>query len=219
MNQKKAFIFDVDGVLVDSVPYHFEAWRLMFADQGITFTFQDYVSKVNGIPRLAGIRSMLPDISNEEAEKLAEIKQQNFLTMVEKVHPEPLPSVIKFLSLLKKNEHPAAAASSSKNAPIILEKAHLTHYFDHIISGHDFTRSKPDPEIFLTTSTKLGVTPNQCIVIEDAATGIMAGKNAGMMTIGVLTSKDQEISKIADITLSSLVEYDKALQFFGISAY
>lgn len=209
----KAAIFDVDGVLLNTVPYHFKAWKRLFSEQGINFTFQDYLQKVNGIPRLSGISNMMPHLNKKALEILASEKQSYFSELVTENPPKPLSGVIKILQKLKKNKTKLAAASSSKNAPQLLEKAGLSKYFNAIVGGHDFTRSKPDPELFLVASKKININPRNCVVIEDAAIGIQAAKNAKMKTIGVLSSNDPEIKNIADITIKSLREVEKILNF------
>lgn len=207
----KAVIFDVDGVLIDTVPIHFKAWEKMFNEQNIKFTMKDYILKVNGIPRINGIMNILPNIDNNKATELAKLKQTYFLTFINNKPPSPIPNVIKLLNGLRKNRILLAAASSSKNAPTLLKKANLYKYFSIIVSGHDFIKSKPDPEIFLTTSKRMNINPKNCAVVEDALTGIQAAKNAGMYTIGILSSNDSDISKTADFTVQSMTEYQKIL--------
>lgn len=213
-----AVIFDVDGVLLDTVPYHFEAWKKLFLDQGITFTFQDYLQKVNGVPRLSGISNIMPNLNPKDLELLANKKQSYFLRSVTENSPKPLDGVVKLLEELKKIKVKVAAASSSKNAFQLLENAGLLKYLDAVVGGHDFTRSKPDPELFLVASKKLNVNPSNCVVVEDAAIGIMAAKNANMKTIGILSSDDQEIKKIADISLKSLMESQKIINFIFLQS-
>jgi beta-phosphoglucomutase len=211
MAQLKAVIFDVDGVLVDTVPYHFEAWKRMFEEQGVKFTFDDYLEKVNGLPRSVGIRNILTDVSDGELSPLAEIKQQYFLEMVNEKPPKPLEGVKEFLHSLGENLFYIAAASSSKNAPYVLEKTKLAPHFNTIVSGHDFKKPKPDPEIFLTAAERLGMDPSECIVFEDAYHGVEAGKRGGMYTIGLLTSDDQKIPGIAHHTIKDFKKHQQVL--------
>lgn len=213
-----AVIFDVDGVLLDTVPYHFEAWKKLFLDQGITFTFQDYLQKVNGIPRLSGISNIMPNLNPKDLELLADKKQSYFLRSITENPPKPLDGVVKLLKELKKIKVKVAAASSSKNAFQLLENAGLLKYLDAVVGGHDFTRSKPDPELFLVASKKLNVNPSNCVVVEDAAIGIMAAKNANMKTVGILSSDDQKIKNIADISLKSLMESEKIVNFIFLQS-
>ena len=100
--KKLAIIFDVDGVLLDTVPYHFSAWKKLFKKQAVSFTFGDYLQKVNGLPRITGVTNMFKGISQSKADVLGDMKQQYFLDMVAKNPPKPLEGVIEFLQYLKK---------------------------------------------------------------------------------------------------------------------
>ncbi len=208
---KKAIIFDVDGVLVDTVPYHFLAWQKMFQQAGASFDFSDYLEKVNGLPRAVGIKNILTDVADDELDKLAEVKQQFFLELVDHKPPKPLGGVKAFLHSLGNNLFYLAAASSSKNAPFVLKKTKLDHFFNTIVSGHDFKKPKPDPELFLLAAKKLGMNPSECVVFEDAYHGVEAGNRGGMYTIGLLTSNDQKIPEIAHLTVHDLKKHQKIL--------
>ncbi len=209
---KKAVIFDVDGVLVDTVPYHFLAWQKMFQEAGALFNFEDYLEKVNGLPRAIGIKNVLTDVGDEDLDRLAEIKQNYFLEMVDHKPPKPLPGVKLFLQNLGKNLFYIAAASSSKNAPFVLNKTKLDHFFYTIVSGNDFRKPKPDPELFLTAANRLGMNPSECVVFEDAYHGVEAGKRGGMYTIGLLTSNDQKIPEIAHYIVRDFKKHQLILQ-------
>lgn len=200
----KCVIFDVDGVLIDTVPYHFSAWKKLFTEQGVNFTMDDYVKKVNGLPRLTGIKNIMPRVNLSTLEKLAAKKQVFFADMVSSKPPSPLPGVLKLLNHLKKKGVLLAAASSSKNAPVLLKNSGLAEFLNTIVGGEDFTKPKPDPELFLIASSRLNVMPSTCVVVEDAHFGIQAGKNAGMKTIGILYAKDALIKPLADYSIHSL---------------
>lgn len=209
---KKAIIFDVDGVLVDTVPYHFQAWKKMFEEAGAKFNFDDYLEKVNGLPRAIGIKNILTDISDSKLDKLAEKKQQYFLAMVDEKPPKPLKGVKQFLQSLGENLFYIAAASSSKNAPFVLKKTKLDHFFNTIVSGHDFKKPKPDPELFLLAAERMGMIPSECVVFEDAYHGVEAGNRGGMYTIGMMTSNDTKIPEIANLTVKDLKDHKSVLQ-------
>lgn len=209
----KAIIFDVDGVLLDTVPYHYKAWKKLFKEQNIKFTFADYLLKVNGIPRKNGLKNIIPHLEEKELEILSQKKQDYFLELVTKYPPPPLPGVIPILKIFKKKGIKLAAASSSKNVSLLLKRSGLTIYLSAIISGNDFKKPKPDPELFILASKRIKVKPSECAVIEDAAIGIEAAKNGKMQTIGILTSNDKLIKNIADLTIKSFLEKDKILEF------
>lgn len=208
-------IFDVDGVLLDSVPYHFKAWKKLFEEEGRKFTFDDYLNKVNGIPRMAGIKNILPDKTDEELKSLSDLKQSYLLEMIEAKFPEPLSGVESLLRKLINKKYKLAAASSSKNSPALLEKSGLKPLFKVIVSGYDFKHAKPHPDIFLTAISKLGSKPEASVVVEDATVGIRAAINAGAKTIGVLTSNDEKIASLADLTIKSLGEHEKIFNFLS----
>lgn len=202
----QAVIFDVDGVLLDTVPYHFHAWKQLFNEQKVTFRYTDYITKVNGLPRLTGITNMLPHLPDTDMHRLAEKKQSYFLQMVRSKPPKPLIGVVSLLQALKKMNISMAAASSSRNAPMLLTNAGIAPYFQTVVSGHDFTKPKPHPEIFLLAAQRIAIPPSSCLVVEDAVSGIRAARNAGMKSAGILSSQDQHIRKYADISIFSFKE-------------
>lgn len=209
----QAVIFDVDGVLLDTVPYHFRAWKQLFSEEGVSFTFQDYVQLVNGLPRDIGIKNILGDRTKEDLAALAARKQGYFLSFVAQNPPQPLEGVKELLEELHKRKLLLAAASSSKNAPLLVEKAGLAKLLQANVGGSDFTFPKPHPDIFLTAAKKLGASPETCVVVEDAYLGIQAAKEAGMKTIGVLSSQDAEIPKLADVTIATMTDKKSILAF------
>ncbi len=215
--KKSAIIFDVDGVLLDTVPYHFTAWQKMFTDEGVAFTMDDYLKKVNGLPRLTGIKNVLTEVNEEKISSLAQKKQDYYLELVSVNPPVPLPGVIEFLSVLRDKNYRLAAASSSKNAPTLIKNANLESFFEVIIGGNDFKNSKPDPEIFVTAANRLGVKPQECIVVEDAVLGVLAAKTAGMGTVGLLSSDDTEIKTQADTAIQSMKDFMEAYLFFKLN--
>lgn len=209
----KAAIFDVDGVLLDTVPYHFKAWKKLFEEQGIKFTFNDYLLKVNGLPRITGIKNIIKSKNLNLLEHLANQKQKYFTEFVLNKPPQPLEGALELINELFKKNIKLAAASSSKNAPLLLESSGLSSYLSVIVGGMDFKKPKPDPEIFLTASNELDVPPFNSVVFEDAFLGIIAAKKANMKTIGLLTSNDKNIKKEADITIKSLKQKLEILSF------
>jgi beta-phosphoglucomutase len=211
----RAVIFDVDGVLLDSVPYHFKAWKKIFSEQEIEFSFQDYLNKVNGLPRITGVTNMIGSKNQAKAESLAHRKQLYLKELINKKPPKPLSGVKQLLRALRKKGLKLAAASSSKNAPDLLESAGLARFLDTIVGGNDFVHPKPHPELFLTASQRLKTDPQFCLVLEDASIGIQAAKNAKMKTIGVLSSNDLNLKNEAHLTINSLKEIPTILKFLS----
>jgi len=212
----KAAIFDLDGVVVNTVPLHFKAWQRMFGEYGKVFTFENYKEKVDGIPRLDGARAILADLSKEELEKAASKKQSYYLELVEKGEVEIYQTTVNLIEDLRKKGIKSAAASSSRNCKHILQKTKLIDIFDVIIQGGDFKKGKPNPEIFLMAASRLGLSPDEIIVFEDAKLGVEAAKNGAMLCVGIAREGDKEILKKADIVVLDLgeVDYEKLNKLF-----
>lgn len=204
----KAAIFDLDGVVVDTVPLHFKAWKRMFEEHGKPFTFEDYKQKVDGIPRMDGARAILTDLSDEELEQAASQKQDYFL---EALHSEPIPtfdSTVLLIAHLRAAGVKRAVISSSRNCPAILKQIGLFDELDTVICGSDITKGKPDPQIFLMAAEQLGVDPAGCVVFEDAVLGVEAAKNAQMHCIGIDRYDHPERLAGADLVVHDLSEVD-----------
>ena len=186
----KAVIFDLDGVLVSTDEMHFKAWSRLAEEIGITsFTKEDNLRQ-RGVSRMASLEIVLEKsdkkFSTEEKEKLAERKNTYYCEMLKSLTPnDVLDGALEFLKYLKANGIKTAVGSASKNAPIILERTGLREYLDAVSCGLDVTKSKPDPEVFLVAAKKLGIAPEDCLVVEDAHAGIMAAKNGNMYALAV----------------------------------
>ena len=204
----KGAIFDLDGVIVNTVPLHFKAWKRMFEEYGKTFTFQDYKEKVDGIPRMDGARAILTDLDEAELDKAATRKQGYYLEQVDKGEVDIYESTVKLVKELKEKSIKVAAASSSRNCRYILEKARLIDLFDAVIGGGDFKVGKPAPDIFLLAASKINLPPAECIVFEDAKLGVEAAKNGKMLCIGIAREGHRELLEKADIIVEDLREID-----------
>jgi beta-phosphoglucomutase len=185
----KAFIFDLDGVIVDTAKYHFLAWQKLAKSLDITFT-QEHNEQLKGVSRVKSLELILGlgNIRASDAEKDLWMTQKNadYLSYIEKMDAqEVLPGVLDVLKYLKSKAQYVVLGSASKNAKPILEKAGINHFFDAIVDGNDVTNAKPDPEVFLQGAKKVGVLPSECIVFEDALAGIQAANAAGMTSIGI----------------------------------
>lgn len=212
----KAAIFDMDGVVVDTVPMHFNAWKRMFGDYGHDFTFEEYKLKVDGIPRIDGAKAVLADLSDEEIRKAATKKQKYFLDEIEKADIPIYQSTFNLISDLQEREIKVAVISASKNAPRILKRVGLLDKLDAMVSGNDVTRGKPDPQVFLIAAERLKVDPAECVVFEDAVLGVEAAKNAKMNCVGIDRYGDPSRLTKADVVVSDLQEinYEGILDFF-----
>ncbi len=186
---KKAFIFDLDGVIVDTAKYHFLAWQKLANQLGIEFT-HEHNEELKGVSRVRSLDLILElgniTASQEDKNKWLLQKNEEYLTyLVDMDEREILPGVLKVLEFLKsKNQH-ITLGSASKNARPILEKTKTLHFFDAIVDGNDVTNAKPDPEVFLRAAKLVGVTNENAIVFEDSVAGIQAANNAAMISIGI----------------------------------
>ncbi len=186
---KKAFIFDLDGVIVDTAKYHYLAWKKIASELGIDFTHEHNellkgVSRVRSLDIILGLGNV--EASQEQKDQWLVQKNEEYLTyLVDMDQSEILPGVMKVLAFLKANNQPIALGSASKNARPILEKTGILSYFDVIVDGNDVSNAKPDPEVFLQAAQKLGMTNENSIVFEDSVAGIQAANIAAMTSIGI----------------------------------
>jgi len=186
---KKAFIFDLDGVIVDTAKYHFLAWQKLAQELGIEFT-PEHNEDLKGVSRVRSLDIILDlgniQASQEEKDKWLFEKNELYLSyLVDMDQSELLPGVVQVLKFLKENNQYIALGSASKNARPILEKTDIIQYFDAIVDGNDVTNAKPDPEVFLRACQLVFVSPEDSIVFEDSVAGIQAANSARMKSIGI----------------------------------
>jgi beta-phosphoglucomutase len=185
----KAFIFDLDGVIVDTAKYHYLAWRNLANSLGFDFT-EEQNEHLKGVSRVKSLEILLEigniNLSEEKKKTLLDEKNNEYLEYVNKMTPdEILPGVIRVLDFLDKKGVKFALGSASKNASLILEKVDLLDRFTALIDGNDVSKAKPDPEVFLIAASKLKKDPENCIVVEDAIAGIQAANKATMLSVGI----------------------------------
>ena len=205
-----AVIFDLDGVVVNTVPLHFAAWKKMFSEYGKLFDFEEYKKKVDGIPRSDGARAILTDLSEEELLRAATKKQSYFLEELSKRDVPVYDTTVNFIKQLRSAERKVAVISSSKNCSMILKKAGLYPLIDVEVNGNDVKHGKPAPDVFLIASGQLGIEPRGCIVVEDAVLGVKAAKSAGMFCIGIDRHGDPARLKEANIIVEDAAKIDLA---------
>jgi beta-phosphoglucomutase len=186
---KKAFIFDLDGVIVDTARYHYLAWQKIAAELNIDFTLE-HNELLKGVSRIRSLDIILElgkvEASQEDKNKWLIQKNKEYLSyLVDMDQSELLPGVISMLKYLKEKNQAIALGSASKNARPILEKTGIMHYFDVIVDGNDVTNAKPDPEVFLIAAKLLGAKPENAIVFEDSVAGIQAANIGKMTSIGI----------------------------------
>jgi beta-phosphoglucomutase len=189
MKKDIAFIFDLDGVIVDTAKYHFLAWRNLANQLGFEFT-EEHNELLKGVSRVRSLEILLGIGNVKLSEELKQLylvkKNEEYLGYVNKMTSEEiLPGINNLLDFLDKNNIPYALGSASKNAPLILEKVGLLNRFTAIVDGNDVSKAKPNPEVFLIGAKKLHMKPENCLVVEDAIAGIEAANAANMVSIGI----------------------------------
>jgi len=204
----KGVIFDLDGIIVNTVPIHFKAWKKMFSEYGIKFTFEDYKKYVDGIPRIEGCRAIMKNYPESVINEAAEEKQRYFREFIEKEKIPTFESTMEFMKELKENGIKISVLSSSKNSPFILKKIGIYDMLDAEVNGNDITKGKPDPEIVSKILEKLKLKNDEVVVFEDAILGVRAAKNAGCFCIGVDRYNNPLRLKEADFIISDLSEID-----------
>ena len=213
----KAVIFDLDGVLVTTDELHFQAWKQLADELGITgFTKADN-ARQRGVSRMASLEVVLEKtdrkFSYEEKTALAEKKNDMYVKSLSSLSPlDVLEGVNNFIAYLRGKGVKIAVGSASKNTPLILTKTNLAHKFDAVSCGLDTQKSKPDPEVFLIAAEKMGISPSECAVIEDSDAGIEAAKAGGMYAVAV---GEAENNSKADISVSSLGSLYRTIEMFG----
>ena len=185
----KAVIFDLDGVIVTTDNCHYQAWKRMADEEGINFD-RAINERLRGVSRMESLAIILEEsakpLLEQEKQDLAARKNRYYCEMIRKLTPRDImPGVMEVLAALKRDGVKVAIGSSSKNASLILRRLELDSYFDAIVDGNDIGNSKPDPEVFLLAAEKMGVTPHDCIVVEDADAGIEAAKAGAMQVLGI----------------------------------
>ena len=154
----KAALFDLDGVLVDTARYHYEAWLVLANQLSIPFTEKENeqlkgISRTESLERLLSFGKMEQKFSEKEKSAFAEQKNNLYLQAIQKMdETSVLPGAIAVLEYLKKTNIKIGLGSASKNARLILEKTNLTSYFDVLIDGTQVSKAKPDPEVLDITN-------------------------------------------------------------------
>ncbi|MFR4351269.1 MAG: beta-phosphoglucomutase [Roseburia sp.] len=210
----KGFIFDLDGVIVFTDRFHYQAWKQMADRIGIYFD-ETINNRLRGVSRMESLEIILEryegkPLSAEEKEQLAEEKNETYRRLLNSMMPGDVSDEVRAtLAALKDAGYLLAIGSSSKNAKFILERVALTGAFDAISDGTNITRSKPDPEVFLKAAEFLGLQAAECGVIEDAYAGIDAAKVANMTAIAIGDATSYEK---ADFRLSTFADLQKVAE-------
>ena len=207
MAKLEAVIWDLDGVLANTASYHLSAWQETFQKRGMKFTEADF-RRSFGQRNDTIIRNTLGGKTAQgEIEAIAGEKEATFRRMIGQ-EIEPIPGAVELVYSLRRQGVKMAIASSTpiENIQLITGSLGVANCFQAIVTGHDVTEGKPNPQVFLEAAKRLGAEPENCIVIEDAVAGVTAAKRAGMHCVAVTSTRSRESLKQADLIIKTLEE-------------
>jgi len=211
----KGFLFDLDGVIVDTAVFHFQAWRRLAQKLGGDFT-EEQNEQLKGVSRVDSLKKIIEwtgaTVSDEEFQTLMVEKNEWYLELVQGLGPQDaLPGALDFLQTAYDQGLKIALGSASKNAPMILKKLGITPLFTAIIDGNNVVNGKPHPEVFLKGAEALGLEPSECVVFEDSIAGVQAAKTGGMSSVGIGDAEtlqaDIHFTALGDTTPEALVAH------------
>lgn len=218
-SKAKAVIWDMDGVIADTAPYHYQAWQEVFQKRGVSFTRDDFRRNF-GQRNDTIIRNVLgEDLSPEAIYAVADEKEEGYRQRVRQ-NVKPLPGAIELIKSLKERGFLIALASSApiENIQLVTQALGINNYFHTIVSGREVKEGKPSPQGFLLAARRLGVEPSNCIVIEDAVAGVTAAKRAGMRCLAVTNTHPRTSLTEADLIVDTLetVTMDDLTRLLGL---
>lgn len=206
---KHAFLFDMDGVIIDSNPFHKIALKQFCKKYGHDLSEEQLIQKIYGRTNKDWLKNVFGDLDPQTLKKYADEKEQLFRDLYEK-DIKPLEGLTEFLIRMEKAGIAKAIATSAprENVDFTLEKTGLSKYFQTILDESFVSKGKPDPEIYLKTAKALGYAPENCIVIEDSLSGVKAGKAAGCKVIGITTTHSAEELSETDMVFNNFIGLD-----------
>jgi len=208
MSSIEGCIFDLDGVVVDTAKYHYQAWKRLAHELGFEFD-ESHNERLKGVSRMRSLEILLEvgglSFPQEKMEQLAARKNEWYVEYISRMTPnEILPGSKELLEELRAKGIKLALGSASKNTPLIMDRIGLKDHFDAIIDGNIISIAKPAPDIFLAASKAIGVEPPCCIVFEDAEAGVEAAINAGMRVVGI---GNPQVLKRANLVVPNLKNF------------
>lgn len=204
----EAVIFDLDGVICFTDHYHYLAWKALADSLHIPFD-EKKNDRLRGVSRMASLEIILeeyngPELTEEEKGTLATRKNDLYRTYLQSMTTADLSNEVRdTLNVLRQNGLKLAIGSSSRNTPLILERIGLAGFFDAVSDGNNITRSKPDPQVFTMAAEMLGISPEKCLVVEDAVAGVQAAIAGGFDSAGLGPAAE---SNMATYTLHNISE-------------
>jgi len=208
---KHAFIFDMDGVLVDSNPTHKIALKQFCKQHGYDLTEQELREKIYGRTNRDWLRNLFGDLSEETIRRYADEKEVLFRQLYHDI--KPLEGLIPFLEKLDTKKIPRAIATSAPRANVDFTLLHtrIERFFSIILDDSFVSKGKPDPEIYLKSAAALGLDPAQCVVFEDSLSGVVAGRAAGCKVVGVTTTHKLEELTETDFNIDNFKDLEPEL--------
>jgi beta-phosphoglucomutase len=208
----KAFIFDLDGVLTDTAEYHYRGWKRLADEEGIPFTREDNEA-LRGIPRRESLMLILKGRKHPEVKILEMMERKNryYLEFIRDISAKDLlPGARELLEEIREAGLKSALGSASKNASEVVERLGIASLLDAISDGHSVERQKPAPDLFLHAAAQLGLSPTECVVLEDAEAGIEAARAGGFGTVGLgpparVGAADVSFPSLASVHLTDLL--------------
>jgi beta-phosphoglucomutase len=206
-----AVIFDMDGVIVDTNPYHKISLNQFCTKYGYTFNDEDLINKVYGRTNNEWIRNIFGDLPKERILELGEEKEAMFREIYKDVI-EPVDGLEDFLKKLTSENIPIAIGTSAprSNVDFVLKHTRLQKYFTTILDQSDVEHGKPNPEIYLKVAARLGFAPQQCVVFEDSLSGVESGQRAGAKVVGVTTTHSPEELAHTDLVIANFTSLEPA---------
>lgn len=198
-----AILLDMDGVVVDNIQYHREAWKQFCKKYAFAFSDELFANFINGRVSKDIMEYFFGQaLTQAEIDRYTEEKKSIYRALY-RPYLQPTKGLMAFLQALQQQGVRFGLGSSApdENVNFILDGLGIRPYLDAIVNASMVSKGKPDPEIYLKAADQLEVNPSSCIVIEDALSGIKAGKNAGMKVIGMATTHDREALKQADLVV------------------
>lgn len=195
----RGVIFDLDGVLLSTDEFHFQAWQELASRESIYFD-RTINERLRGVSRMESLEIILEQAkrsyTNAEKEEMANFKNDRYKELLTRLGSSDVyPGVIELIDFLQTRNVRIAIGSSSKNTKYILERTGLAAHFAGAVSdGTNISRSKPDPEVFLKAAAMINTVTADCLVVEDAEAGIIAAKAAGMTAVGVGSAKGHPLA-------------------------
>ena len=199
----KAVIFDMDGTLIASTEADYLAWKKTFEDNGRELTYEDYFPLL-GIKSADVVEKELK-LEGEKVDKALAKKLEYFEEIVATKGIDPIPFAEDLLKRLRKMPIKIALATSSRKMKMqmVMTKLDFLKYFDVLVTGEEVHHGKPSPAIYFLAAEKLGLKPEDCVVVEDAANGVIAAKDAGMKCIAITTTHAKAQLHRADVIIDS----------------